>query len=103
LKARVDEPYVFPTHVQHVFYADDLNMLGWKVVLHKESRSKRILVSNSDEVTMLDNLIGVDVPLEIPKVPRNMTLIGAIELIGADAILVAEELQRFSGDDEVGF
>jgi len=58
---------------------------------------------DSDEVTMLDNLIGVDVPLEIPKVPRNMTLVGAIELIGADAILIVEELQRFSGDDEVGF
>jgi hypothetical protein len=111
LKARVDEPYVFPTHVHHVFYADDLNMLGWKVVLHKEPRSIRILVFDSDEVTMLDNLIRVDVPLEIPKVPRNMTLVGAIELIGAgaieligaDAILVAEELQRLSSDDEVGF
>jgi hypothetical protein len=47
---------------------------------------------DSDEVTMVDNLIGVDVPLEFPEVPRNMTLVGAIELIGADAILVVEEL-----------
>jgi hypothetical protein len=77
-------------------------MQGWKVVLHKEPRSKCILVSDSDEVTMLDNLIGVDVPLEIPEVPRNMALVGAIELIGTDAILAAEELQRSSSDDEVG-
>jgi hypothetical protein len=103
LKARVDEPYVFPAHVQHVFYADDLNMLGWKVVLHKEPRSKHILVFDSDEVTMLDNLIEVDVPLKIPKILRNITLVGAIELIGANAILAVEELQRLSGDDEVGF
>ncbi len=77
-------------------------MPGWKVVLHKEPRSKRILVFDSDEVTMVDNLIGVDVPLEFPEAPRNMALVGAIELIGADAILAAEELQRSSGEDEVG-
>ncbi len=88
--------------MQQVFYADDLNMPGWKVVLHKEPRSKRILVSDSDEVTMVDNLIGVDVPLEFPDVPRNMALVGVIELTGADAILAAEKLQRSSSDDEVG-
>jgi hypothetical protein len=62
MKARVDEPYVFSAQVQHVFYVDDPNMPGWKVVLHKKPWSKHILVSDSDEVTMLDNLIGVDVP-----------------------------------------
>jgi hypothetical protein len=51
---------------------------------------------------MVDNLIGVDVPLEFPEVPRNMALVGAIELTGADAILATEELQRSSGEDEVG-
>jgi hypothetical protein len=76
-------------------------MPGWKVVLHKEPRSKRILVSDSDEVTMLDNLIGVDVPLEILEVPRNMAFVGVIELTGADTILNAEKLQRSSCDDEV--
>jgi hypothetical protein len=101
-KAQVDEPYIFLAQVQQVFYADDPNMPGQKVVLHKEPRSKRILVSDSDEITMLDNLIGVDAPPEFPRVPRNMALVGAIELTGADAILVADELQRPSGDDEVG-
>ncbi len=51
---------------------------------------------------MLDNLIGIDVPLEILEVPRNMALAGAIELIRVDAILIIEELQRSYGDDEVG-
>ncbi len=93
----------FQPRCSRFFYVNDLNILGWKVVLHKELRSKRILVSDSDEVTMLDNLIGVDVPLEIPKVQKNMALIGAIELIGADAILTTKELQRPSSDDEIGF
>ncbi len=92
LKARVDEPYVFPTQVQHVFYVDDPNMPRWKVVFHKEPRSKHILVSNSDEVTMLDNFIGVDVPLEILEVPRNMAFVGAIGLIGWHA---PKLLERF--------
>jgi len=52
---------------------------------------------------MLDNLIGVYVPLEITKVPRNMALVGAIEVTGIDAILALEELQRSSSDDEIGF
>jgi hypothetical protein len=56
---------------------------------NKEPRSKRILVTNSDEVTMLDNLIGTWHLL-------------VIELTGADAILATEEVQRSSGDDEVG-
>jgi hypothetical protein len=77
-------------------------MSRWNVVFHKELRSKHILIFNSDEVTMLDNLIGVDVPLEIPEVLRNVALIGAIELIGVDEILVVEELQRLSSADEVG-
>ncbi len=51
---------------------------------------------------MLDNLIGVDVPLEILEIPRNMALVGAIELTGTYAILADEKLQRSSGDDEVG-
>jgi hypothetical protein len=88
--------------VQQVFYADDPNMLRWKVVFHKKLKSKRILVSNNDEVTMLDNLIGVDVLLEIPKVLRNMALIGAIESTGADEILIVEELQRLSSVNEIG-
>jgi predicted nucleotidyltransferase len=77
-------------------------MSRWKVVFHKELRSKHILVSNSDEVTMLDNLIGIYVPLEILEVPRNVALIGAIELIGTDEILAVEKLQRLFSADEVG-
>jgi hypothetical protein len=50
---------------------------------------------------MVDNLIGVNVPLEFPELPRNMALVGAIELTGADAILAAKELQRSSSEDEV--
>ncbi len=36
-----------------------------------------------------DNVIGVEVPLEIPDVPHNMAMVGAIELCGTEAIMAS--------------
>jgi hypothetical protein len=41
------ESFAFPLHVEQVFFADDLNNHGWKVVLRKEPRGARV-VSNKD-------------------------------------------------------
>jgi hypothetical protein len=41
----------------------------------------------------VDNVIGIDAPLEILEVPKNMTLVGAIELSGTNSILAIEKLQ----------
>jgi len=41
---------------------------------------------------MLDNKIRMEVPLELFDPPSNMALVGAIELSGDDAILVAETI-----------
>jgi hypothetical protein len=38
-----------------------------------------------DILTPPDNVIGIHAPLEILEVPRNMILVGAIELIGANS------------------
>jgi hypothetical protein len=95
LKSEVTKPFVFPSQVQQVFYADEPNTPWWKVVLHKEARSKRIVVENSEEIsTPIDNVIGTEVPLIILEVLSNTTLLGAIELIGTEAIMVATGLQR---------
>ncbi len=50
LKAKVIEPFVFPSQVQQVFYANDPNISWWKVVFHKEARSKCIIVENSEDI-----------------------------------------------------
>ncbi len=47
-----------------------------------------------------DNVIGVEVPLEIPDVPHNMAMVGAIELCGTDAIMASAELQMPCEDDD---
>jgi hypothetical protein len=93
LKANIDEPYVFPTQVQQVFYAHEPSTPWWKIVLHKEPRSKQVVVENSKEINILvDNVIDTEAPLQIPEAPSDTTLVGAIELIRADAILATEGL-----------
>jgi hypothetical protein len=86
--------------MQHVFYFDEPKHPRWKVVLHKEPRSKRVMAKDNEDVTLHDNVIGVDVPFEVPQVARNMALVGAIELSGANAILTNVELQRLNDDDD---
>jgi hypothetical protein len=49
---------------------------------------------------MLNNVIDTKVPFQIRKAPNDPTFVGAIELIGANAILVVEGLQKPSNDDE---
>jgi hypothetical protein len=101
LKAKVTKPFVFPSQVQQVFYVDELRSLCWKVVLHKEVRSKRIVGKNSEEINIpIDNVIGTEVPLIILEVLSNSALVGAIELTRNEAILAVVGLQRPSDDEE---
>jgi hypothetical protein len=49
LKANDDEPFMFTTQVQQVFYFEELNQPWWKVVLHKEPHSKRVVTEAREE------------------------------------------------------
>jgi hypothetical protein len=96
-----DEPFVFPAQMQQVFYSEELNQPWWKVVLHKEPRSRRVVTEAGEEQTVIqDNVIGVEVPLEIPNVPHNMAMVGAIELCGIEAIMAYAKLQMPGEDDD---
>jgi aspartate-semialdehyde dehydrogenase len=75
LKIEVIEPFVFPSQVQQVFYANELNVSWLKVVLHKKARSKCMVVENSEEIRTIDNVIGIEVPLIIPEVLSNTAFI----------------------------
>jgi hypothetical protein len=96
LKANIDEPYVFPAQVQQVFYAHEPSTLWWKIVLHKEPRSKWVVVENNEKINIpFDNVNDIEPPLQILE-----ALVGAIELTRADAILTVEGFRRPSNDDE---
>lgn len=93
MKTKDDEPFVFPSQVQQVFYYENPNHSKWKVVLQKEPRSIR-MVSDKNEniVAPFHNLLSKEAPLEILEVPRHMTLVNQIELSKMDAFLVVEAL-----------
>jgi hypothetical protein len=49
-------------------------------VLHKEPRSRCVVTEAGEEQPVIqDNVIGVEVPLEIPDVPRNMAMVGVAQ------------------------
>ncbi len=101
LKANDNEPFVFPTQVQHVFYSEELNQPWWKVVLHKEPHSRLVVTEAKEEQTVIrNNVIGIEVPLEILDVPHNMAMVGAIELCGIEVIMASAELQMSCEDDD---
>jgi hypothetical protein len=53
-------------------------------------------------LTPPNKAIGIDAPLEILEVPRNMTFVVVIELIGANSFLAIEELQMPFDDENDG-
>jgi hypothetical protein len=55
-----------------------------------------------DILTPLDNVNGIDAPLKFLEVPRNMTLVGVIELNGTNSILAIEKLQMPFDDENDG-
>jgi hypothetical protein len=44
-----NEPFVFPSQVQQVFYFDDSSNPWWKVILHKEPRNNHVFLDNYEE------------------------------------------------------
>ncbi len=44
-----NEPFVFPSHVQQVFYFDDYFNPWWKVILYKESWNKHVFLDSCGE------------------------------------------------------
>jgi hypothetical protein len=101
LKVEVTEPFVFPSQMQQVFYANEPSTTWWKVVFHKEARSKHIIAENNEEISIpINKVIGIEVPFIIPEVLNNIIFVGAIELIGTKVILVVVGLQRPFDDEE---
>jgi hypothetical protein len=71
-----------------VFFSEDSNKPGWKVVLRKEPRARREVLNTIDTfITMSVEATGLTAPQEIPAPPRIASLVGAIELSAEDNLL----------------
>lgn len=67
-------------------------------MFHKEPHSRHVVAKAGEEQPMIiNNVIGIEALLEIPKLPQNMALVSAIKLFGIEAIMAFEELQGLVG------
>jgi hypothetical protein len=63
-----------------VFFSDEVKKPGWKVVLHKEARSKREVIETPDVfITTTVESSRLIAPEVLPCSPQIVSLIGAIE------------------------
>jgi hypothetical protein len=46
----LDEPFVFPSQIQQVFFWNGPNTPFWKVLLHREPRSGRVVANTFDQI-----------------------------------------------------
>jgi hypothetical protein len=53
--------------------------------------------AGEEQPMIINNVIGIEALLEIPKLPQNMALVSAIKLFGIEAIMAFEELQGLVG------
>jgi hypothetical protein len=85
---RLSDPFIFTSQTTQVFFSDDPNKPGWKVVLRKEARAKREVLENADVfITTSVESSGLTVPARIPPPPSTASLVGAIQLSAQDQLL----------------
>jgi hypothetical protein len=86
---RMSDPFISAAQATQVFYLDDPQKPGWKVVLRKEARAKREVAENADAfITTSVETRGLIAPVQIPPPPMTPSLVGAIQLSPKDQVLV---------------
>jgi hypothetical protein len=86
-----NEPFVFPSQVQQVFYSDDSSNPWWKVILHKEPWSKRMFLNTYGEYISTKKYGSVlDAWGAMPNAPTIPSNVGAILLFWEESLLFNE-------------
>ena len=89
---RMAEPFIFPSQATQVFFSDVVEKPGWKVVLRKESRTKREVVDTTDAfISTTKKTGGFTAPRSLPIPTHKANLVGAIELSIEENLLAQEE------------
>jgi hypothetical protein len=84
----MSDPFIFAAQATQVFYSNDPQKSGWKVVLHKEARAKREVAENADAfITTSVETRGLTAPAQIPPPPTTPSLVGAIQFSPEDQVL----------------
>jgi len=89
-----NEPFVFPSQVQQVFYFDDSSNPWWKVILYKESKNKHVFLDTYGEYISTNEYGSVlDARGAMPNGPTTLSNVGAIFLSIEESILFNESKQ----------
>jgi hypothetical protein len=91
-----NEPFVFPSQVQQVFYFNDSSNPWWKVILHKEPWSKCVFLNTCGEYINTNEYGSVlDARGAMPNAPTIPSNVGAI-LFSKENSLLLNESKQFS-------
>ena len=86
----MSDPFIFPSQATQVFFSDDLEKAGWKVVLCKEPRAMQEVVDTSDVfITTSVETRGLATPAHVPEPPSIASLDGAITLSVEEYLLAS--------------
>jgi hypothetical protein len=89
--ANHEEPFIFPSQTQQVFFVAKDHNPKWKIVLHKESRSIHCEVDSIiDSNNINDYAQCLNPPLLTPPTNERACLLGAKELSTKDSTIVDE-------------
>ena len=89
---RLAEPFIFPSQATQVFFSDVVERPGWKVVLRKDARSKRQVLETANAfISTTVGTAGLAAPGTLPRPPKAVNLVGAIELSVEDNLLALEQ------------
>ena len=97
------ESLAFPIHCQQVFFSNDEDECGWKVVLRTEVRRRRIHSAAEEEEDSEMFAMGRDVDFQGLQVPNEMLEPIPNQFPGGREINVNEVLHDLSGQDAMFF
>ncbi len=86
-----NEPCVFPSQVQQVFYFDDFSNPWWKVILHKEPHDKHVSLDTHGEYINTNEYGSVlDAQKAMPNAPTTPSNVDAIFFLKEESLLLNE-------------
>jgi hypothetical protein len=84
----MSDPFIFSNQATQVFFSDDRNKPGWKVVLRKEACARREVLHLADTfITTTVEATGLTAPDEVLALLHAPSLVGAIKLSVEDNLL----------------
>ncbi len=87
----LQEPFIFPSQATLVFFSNDKQWPGWKILLPKEAQSCQSIGDVDDDVFITTTLEvqRLYAPIRLPTPPSIVSLVGAIELLDVENLLTS--------------